>query len=84
MRANSHESEMRGRDARDGNATARRRRRDLEVLADDLVHADLRLLASIVGQHNAHGVPALLALRVVLASVPATQNPGLAMCSHDG
>ena len=35
---------------------------DAEVLADDLVHADLALLAELVREDDAHGVLALLAL----------------------
>ena len=41
----------------------------LEVLADNLVHADLRLLASVVSEDNAHRVLALFALLTPL-SIP--------------
>mmetsp|Transcript_28920 Transcript_28920/g.62296 ORF Transcript_28920/g.62296 Transcript_28920/m.62296 type:complete len:224 (-) Transcript_28920:66-737(-) len=36
---------------------------DAQVLSDDLVHADVDVLGLVVGQHDADGVPALLALQ---------------------
>jgi len=45
-----------------------KRELDLEILADDLVHANLGLLACVVGKHDAYRILALFALCAQLKS----------------